>query len=382
MSSECSGSDSRGGRDSAAELSRKRNAVAAAPLLQQSIDALSESVVILNSRRQVLMANRRLLDLLQCSLDEVLGQRSGEIVGCCQAEHGPDGCGTAPACHACGALLAVTTSQRDRTQTTRECRLVLKHPVAEALDLRVTATPVDIGDETFTIAVFKDIGDEKRLAVLSRMFFHDVLNTAGGIQGYVELLEQQTPHDSEEAAELGELHELADNLVEEISAQRDLVYAESGELATRWAVVDVPALLTGLATFYRRHPVATGREIVAEVSRVATVVSDERLLRRVLGNMLKNALEASPRGTPVTLSCDDVEGQVVFGVSNSGAMAPEVQLQIFQRSFSTKGGTGRGIGTHSMKLLGERYLQGRVTFTSCASDGTTFRLSIPRAPAK
>ena len=49
-------------------------------------------------------------------------------------------------------------------------------------------------------------------------------------------------------------------------------------------------------------------------------------------------------------------GEVRFSVHNSGAMAPGVRLQIFQRSFSTKRGEGRGVGTYGVKLFGERYL--------------------------
>jgi signal transduction histidine kinase len=44
---------------------------------------------------------------------------------------------------------------------------------------------------------------------------------------------------------------------------------------------------------------------------------------------------------------------------------------VFQRSFSTKG-TGRGLGTYSIKLLTERYLGGRVWFESAEGHGTTF----------
>jgi sensor histidine kinase regulating citrate/malate metabolism len=50
-------------------------------------------------------------------------------------------------------------------------------------------------------------------------------------------------------------------------------------------------------------------------------------------------------------------------------------MQLFQRSFSTKG-TGRGIGTYSMKLFGEKYLEGRVDFESTRENGTTFFIEI------
>jgi signal transduction histidine kinase len=57
-------------------------------------------------------------------------------------------------------------------------------------------------------------------------------------------------------------------------------------------------------------------------------------------------------------------------------MAREIQLQIFQRSFSTKG-PGRGLGAYSIKLLTEQYLQGSVTFSTSPKKGTTFIASYP-----
>jgi signal transduction histidine kinase len=57
-------------------------------------------------------------------------------------------------------------------------------------------------------------------------------------------------------------------------------------------------------------------------------------------------------------------------------MPRHVQQQLFQRSFSTKGG-GRGLGTYSIKLLSERYLKGDVSFVSSQAEGTTFTVRFP-----
>jgi sensor histidine kinase regulating citrate/malate metabolism len=57
-------------------------------------------------------------------------------------------------------------------------------------------------------------------------------------------------------------------------------------------------------------------------------------------------------------------------------MPRDVQLQVFQRSFSTKG-PGRGIGTYSIRLLVSRYLHGTVDFESSKEQGTTFRVHLP-----
>ncbi len=109
------------------------------------------------------------------------------------------------------------------------------------------------------------------------------------------------------------------------------------------------------------------------------MTSDRTLLARVLCNLIKNALEACRAGQTVTVGCARPGDAIEFWVHNPGVMPREVQLQVFQRSFSTKG-AGRGLGTYSIKLLTERYLHGRVSFTSTADQGTTFKVHYPLAP--
>ena len=91
--------------------------------------------------------------------------------------------------------------------------------------------------------------------------------------------------------------------------------------------------------------------------------------------MIKNALEATPAEGKVTVDCNFAPEAVIIRVHNPGHMPKDVQQQVFQRSFSTKG-TGRGLGTYSMKLLGEKFLNGKVSFESTAGAGTIFSLEL------
>jgi sensor histidine kinase regulating citrate/malate metabolism len=93
--------------------------------------------------------------------------------------------------------------------------------------------------------------------------------------------------------------------------------------------------------------------------------------------MTKNALEAIHEGETVRVAFARQEGGPVFRVSNPGVIPEPVQLQLFKRSFSTKAQQGRGIGTYSMKLFGERYLGGRIGFESTPENGTTFWIMLP-----
>jgi sensor histidine kinase regulating citrate/malate metabolism len=128
---------------------------------------------------------------------------------------------------------------------------------------------------------------------------------------------------------------------------------------------------------YLNHSVANGRNLVLGEVPDRVISSDPAILRRILGNLVKNALEAVRSGETVTMYAASREGEVSFHVHNPGVMSPKVQLQLFQRSFSTKAETGRGIGTYSVKLFGERYLKGKVGFISREPEGTVFTLTLP-----
>jgi len=96
--------------------------------------------------------------------------------------------------------------------------------------------------------------------------------------------------------------------------------------------------------------------------------------------LVKNALEASKKGDTVDVFARTENGRVYFHVFNSGVIPDNIQPQIFYKSFSTKGGNERGVGTYSVKLLVEKYLQGSVYFVSNDNVKTIFTIEIPLMP--
>lgn len=83
-----------------------------------------------------------------------------------------------------------------------------------------------------------------------------------------------------------------------------------------------------------------------------------------------NALEAS-EDEVINVGIQKNENHVEIYVHNNKYIPRNIQLQIFKRSFSTKG-KGRGLGTYSMKLIGEDHLKGYIRFTSEKDKGTRF----------
>jgi signal transduction histidine kinase len=344
------------------------------PLLENVLGAVPDILVFLNEQRQIVLANDAAFGFLGIEPTlEVLGNRPGEAFGCVHASETEAGCGTTEFCQTCGAVQAILAAQGGEVDV-KECRMAIKDSW-DALDLKVSTAPFDHEGERFTICALQDISHEKRRQALERTFFHDVLNTVGGLRGFAELLLESEPEEVPEVAST--VSKLSGQLIEEIETQRSLLAAESNELSANLEELNTKEILEELAVVYRRHAVAKDKSIaIAADSESLAFKSDYTLLLRVLGNMLKNALEATPAREKVTMGVRRDADQLEFRVSNPTFMPRDVQLQVFKRSFSTKG-PGRGIGTYSMRLLASRYLGGAVDFSSSEAEGTTFRLRLP-----
>ncbi|WP_333871529.1 HAMP domain-containing sensor histidine kinase [Desulforamulus putei] len=345
--------------------------------LHNVFNAFPNVIMILNEYRQVVYGNQALLDLLNIhDTSQILGARPGEVLNCIHARKNEPGCGTSENCSTCGAALAILTSQSGK-EAARECRLIVKKgDKYVSLDLLFSAKPFELAGQHFTIVFVTDISHEKRRRALERIFFHDILNTAGSLRGVVELL-GHTKDPAKVKELLQDLEEVSASLIEEILEQRDLVSAENNELRVNREPVESGELLNYIIHQLSNHPAARGIFLkVDEATENVSFVTDPVLLKRVLGNMVKNALEASKTGDTVTLGVMKKERRVQFWVNNPLVMSREVQLQVFQRSFSTKG-SGRGLGTYSMKLLTERYLKGTISFVVNEEKGTTFIASYP-----
>lgn len=385
-------------RASPEEVQRQHATLSALPLVRAFLDAAPIMTVVLNAHRQIVFANeafaaflgrKRVEDLLSLGQGDagergdpgVLGRRPGEAVGCIHSALTEGGCGTTVFCRNCGAVKSILNSQRTHAPDVQECRLITgEEGVNEtALDLRVWAHPIDVQGEVYTVFSVIDISDEKRRAALERIFFHDVLNTAGGVKGLADLMVQGEVPTTGIMAVAEMLAESADQLVGEISAQRTLSAAESGDLKVSPHPEHSLDVLTSVLHQFHGSGLARDKAMVVDASaQQLEFVTDPVLLRRVLINLVKNALEAVGAGSTVTVGAH-AEGEFVcFTVHSAAVMPPDVQLQVFSRSFSTKG-SGRGLGTYSIKLISERYLRGRVSFISNEAEGTCFTVRYPKA---
>lgn len=345
-------------------------------LLIDLIMALPGIVAILNDDRKLVFTNQALLDSISISnFEEAFQLRPGELFKCVNADITPGGCGASEACQLCGALQAMDESRNSREKVTNECRILSRASgKVISYNFRFTSTPFFNDENMYFVVTIEDISGQTRKAELEKIFFHDVMNSLAGLQGVVHLLK-----DGQEFRDLhlDILEASYESLSKIIKEQKELNQAVSGELSVlSEALNSLKIIKDSVQPFLLSDKYQSELEIKQD-SASLDLISDPGLLSRILTNMLKNALEASEANDTVTIWAEGDDQDITFSVGNPGAIPQQDQLQIFERSFSTKG-LGRGLGTFSMKLLGETYLGGKVSFCSDEERGTIFSIRLPR----
>lgn len=310
------------------------------------------------------------------SVEQLLGKRPGEFLNCLHAIEKNDRCGISEQCKVCGTMLALKKAENTMSVNTSEVRFnAVVDGKVQAKDFRVTINPILIGSKVYLILYLNEISHEKRRRALERIFFHDVLNKISSVTGLYDLLKKDIYNIDKEQFDLIGL--ILNDLTDEIIAQRQLTAAENDELKIKLEKIRLPDLIDRVVAQTKQF--SNPKNISIEINNVTfsdTIESDFTLLNRVITNLLKNALEASQVNEVVNIYLTKQNNMVFITIQNSTFIPHDIQLQIFNRSFSTKG-DNRGLGTYSIKLLTERYLRGKVHFSSNETKGTNFTIELP-----
>jgi hypothetical protein len=346
--------------------------------LEDLINAMPVLSVILNKHRQILLANKQLLDKLGLkAIESILGKRPGEAIHCINAGICKGECGVTLNCSVCGAVRCIQECLQTQKESSGEC-LITSFVSNEyvSYDFKANAYPLFWNNEQYVLFTLVDISAEKRKLALERTFFHDVLNKIGNLEGLIYLLKRDKNSESYDGY-ISVLESVCKDLSLEINAQRELSKAESGDISVEKRSYSSLDILRNVAKQIQANGILKNKELEIDPNAEDIyLLTDWVLISRIITNMLKNAFEAEPDGAIIRCGANKTEaGKVRFWVKNDSEIPADVQKQIFYRSFSTKG-NDRGLGTYSMRLLGERYLKGKVGFTSTEKEDTCFFIDL------
>ena len=363
-------------------LQQDIDSAVANPVIDGLLNTVSGLVAVLNGHRQILAVNDAFLSMLGINnADSALGLRPGEAIGCIHRDANEGGCGTSRYCATCGAAIAIVSCLARNKAVERTCAIeVTSGGNRSDLFLRVRACPITVQKNRMILLFIQDITHRQQWEALGRVFFHDIGNIIHSLLGYSEILAKRATQ--EDRREIQRIHRLALRLAREVQMQKHLTQTMEEGYQIVWTSITVEQIFTELKAVFSSHPAAGQRTIdFSDQNLQVRFKSDFFLLTRVLTNMIVNALEATDKGETVKVWVDSDDRSLSFFVWNHRAIDKSVVDRIFQRNVSTKADSGRGLGTYSMKLFGEKYLNGMIDFSTSFGEGTTFFLRIPSEPS-
>ncbi|PLX69419.1 MAG: hypothetical protein C0603_00380 [Denitrovibrio sp.] len=348
--------------------------------LREVLDSVQELILILDSNRKIVFYNTSFGTFAkEHNLKTELGISPGEAFNCVNFVLPDTECGDSNFCKYCGGNQSIKVSQNGK-KTENPCRIASLE--GNAFDISIHASPIEIQGEAYTFYSLLDKSAISRKQMLERIFFHDVNNVVNIMTLILDNV--KTDHEQNNLLELSDKIDLMNSALQtlrnEIDAQYILSMAEKDELTTTMDKIQLHELIANVCNFFNSHSLTTEVKIINDAETNDCVLySDPTLLNRVLVNTVKNACEASDSEQVVNIGFESLGDHVRIYVHNESFMNEEVSSSIFKRSFSTKG-TGHGIGTYSMRLLTEKYLKGKISFTTSKDEGTTFQIMLPIKP--
>lgn len=217
---------------------------------------------------------------------------------------------------------------------------------------------------------------------------HELRTPLAMILGYAELLMA-----GDLGPVTGAMHDSLEIIVQRASALRELVENITAilENESREPVIEeiwldelVAGALADFEVLAKRAGLTIGGQI--EVSK-AVVLGDESHLRRMIDNLMSNAIKFTPAGGAVMVHLERSDGQLVLSVSDQGIGIPAGhEERIFERFYQVDGTIrrqygGSGLGLALVKEIVERH-RGTVTVESREGEGTTFRVCLPEVEAE
>ncbi|MDP2804379.1 MAG: response regulator, partial [Gallionellaceae bacterium] len=198
---------------------------------------------------------------------------------------------------------------------------------------------------------------------VDRMTAHDLKNPIGGIINFTDMLlnDEMMTQDQKELLEA--VGESAHTLLNMVTLSLDLFKIEQGVYELQPSRIDLIQIIRKLLTEKSAEIGAKSLHVTNTLAHTVvkegeepefTVQGDGLLCYSMLGNLIKNAVEAAPTGgkLAITYSHSD-EGRGAIKITNSGAAPDHVRASFFDKYVTAGKKGGTGLGTYSAKLLAE-----------------------------
>ena len=349
------------------------------------IEASPDGIIVTDARGDVIMYNK--------AAERLLGYTSEEVIGKTNVKD------LYPRGLARKIREMIMDDRTGRKGVLPPTELYVKNKAGEVIDISLSASILqnEKGEELAAIGIFKDLREmisvkrklketqdqllqAEKLAAMGRLtsqIAHELNNPLYGIMNTLELLKAEIPETSKRRKLLD--MSLSEIVRLSVMLKNMLTFSRPEEEARK--DVDMNSFIEGIMMLMEKQLKEADIRLVTEFDgKIPTVKISPNQMRQVILNIVKNAIEAMPRGGTLTLStrCDD--GILKIAVQDTGlGMTDEVRQKIFDAFFTTKEQV-RGVGLGLSVCYGiVQDHGGEIEVQSTPGKGSAFCITLPVA---
>ncbi|MEO6029917.1 MAG: PAS domain S-box protein [Candidatus Binatia bacterium] len=352
---------------------------------QAILDTARDAIICIDRAGNVSLFNRAAEEIFGYTADDVIGKNVRMLMPePYRAEHD----GYLSSYHTTGVSRAIG----------RIRELQAQRKGGEIFPIELSVSEARAGDQLLYSAIIRDtserrameidLADARRVAeqrerladigAITARIVHDLGNPLAGLSMQAQLIHRRVSRDPERPSR--DLAAPAERIVAEVRRLDGLIkdfldFARQQRLDL--CTIELPSILQRLWDLWQ--PVAAARDITLELAiapDVPPLTADEDKLRRVLDNLVKNAVEAIDRGPGrVEVRARGIAAnRIRIDVSDSGPGIPE-SVEMF-RLFETTKRDGSGLGLSIAKQIVLAH-GGLIGFERHQPHGTTFYVELP-----
>ncbi len=212
----------------------------------------------------------------------------------------------------------------------------------------------------------------KELSLLTAEIAHEIKNPLNAIYLSFSTLEKYCSNDSEALF----YREAIKGEVRRISSILEAYVGLSKEIKPHYAPLDLTAFIETFQFLMTQELEDKGIHTQIKINGPTTIRTDENLLKQILLNLAKNAMEAG--AAEITILFTTQAGTLTLDICDNGkGIDNKVADSIFKPYFSTKT-KGMGLGLHIVLRL-VMAMQGEIRLLSHDSGNTRFQVRLPAA---
>jgi PAS domain S-box-containing protein len=338
-------------------------------LFQDTVDP----IILTDLRGEIVEANRRAIEMLGYGREELLGMKIEEL-------------------HRATTTLPKAHRIRSDKVHVFTSKVIPKNN--QLIPVEVYTKRTLYGDNELLQWIHHDISKQVELEEmrqdLTAMLFHDLQSPLGNVISSLELLAYEIPSTVKNSALFSMLDiakRSSQRLQTLIRSLLDINRLEAGHPASKRTSVDIYDLIDEVREIERPNFEQRGIEFVSKPdSDLPRVYVEEDMIRRVLINLLGNAIKYSQESQHITVEATRLPGEnaVMVSVSDQGTgIPPRFRQSIFEKFERIKqtdsASKGLGLGLAFCRLAVEAH-SGRIWVDDAPGGGARFNFTLPLAP--